>query len=73
MSGGASKSKSKSQSTQSSESFPWIGQQPFLTDVFQGAQGLYNQGLPGFYPGDTFVPFNAVEQGAMDRTMQRGD
>ena len=67
MSGGGSVSKSN----QKSESAPWIGQQPFLTDVFSQAQGLYNQGVPSYYPGAGYVGFNDIQQGAMDATVGR--
>ena len=34
---------------------PWSGQQPYLTDIFQKAQQLYNSGgmAPNYYPGQT--------------------
>ena len=34
---------------------PWAGQQPYLKDVFQQAQNLYNAGgmAPNYYPGQT--------------------
>ena len=34
---------------------PWAGQQPYLQDVFQQAQNLYNSGqmAPDYYPGQT--------------------
>lgn len=34
---------------------PWAGQQPYLNDVFQQAQSLYNAGgmAPNYYPGQT--------------------
>lgn len=34
---------------------PWVGQQPYLKDVFQQAQNLYNSGgmAPNYYPGQT--------------------
>lgn len=34
---------------------PWVGQQPYLKDVFQQAQSLYNAGgmAPNYYPGQT--------------------
>ncbi len=50
---------------------PWIGQQPFLTDVFSQAQGLYNQGTPGYYPGQTYTNFNDIQQQAMGQTLNQ--
>ena len=34
---------------------PWAGQQPYLQDIFQHAQNLYNNGQlsPDYYPGQT--------------------
>lgn len=69
MSGGGSFGSNKSKQT--SESAPWIGQQPFLSDVFGQAQNLYNQGVPGYYPGQTYTNFNPIQQQAMGATMQR--
>lgn len=63
MSAGGSSSESESQSA------PWIGQQPFLTDLYSQAQGFYNQGVPGYYPGATYTPFNDVQQQAMQQTV----
>ena len=69
MAGGFGGSKSKSSSSQSSN--PWIGQQPYLKDVFSQAQNLFNQGPPGYYPGATYTPFNDIQQGAFDATLNR--
>ena len=46
MSGSATYKRNESKN----QNAPWIGQQPFLTDVFSQAQGLYNQGTPGYLP-----------------------
>lgn len=54
-----------------SNSGPWEGQQPFLTDVFQNAQNLYGQGTPEYYPGQTYANFNPVQEQAMNRTLYR--
>lgn len=69
MSGGGSASSSRSR--QESESSPWIGQQPFLTDVFGQAQSLYNRGPAPYYPGQTYADFNDIQQGAMGATLNR--
>jgi hypothetical protein len=34
---------------------PWVGQQPYLTDIFGEAQRLYRQGPMQFYPGQTYA------------------
>ncbi len=67
MSGGASSSKNQ----QKSESSPWIGQQPYLSDVFRKAQGLYNRGPQQYYPGQTYTDFNAIQQDAMGAQLDR--
>ena len=47
--------------TQRSE--PWSASQPYLRDIFSGAQGLYNQGSE-YFPNSTVVPFHGdTEQG----------
>ncbi len=49
-------------STTSSE--PWSGQQPYLTEGFEGAQGLLNTPRE-FYPGDMTVPFSQQTEAAL--------
>lgn len=34
---------------------PWAGQQPYLTDLYQQAQQLYQQGPQQFFPGRTYA------------------
>ena len=34
---------------------PWIGQQPYLTDIYGESQRLYRQGPMEFFPGQTFA------------------
>ena len=34
---------------------PWVGQQPYLTDIFGQAKQLYQQGPQEFYPGRTYA------------------
>lgn len=58
-------------SSSSSDSGPWAGTQPYLKDVYAQAQGLFNQGTPAYYPGQTYTDFNQIQQGAMDATMNR--
>ena len=41
--------------TQTQKSEPWIGQQPYLTDLYQQAQQLYQQGPQQFFPGRTYA------------------
>lgn len=70
--GGAGSSGSTSQSG------PWDGQQPFLTDTFNSAQNLYNNYTPQYYGAQgtslngqdisgqsTVAPFNAAENSSI--------
>lgn len=51
-------------STSTQNSDPWSGQQPYLTGLFQSAQGQYNNYTPQFYPGSTQSSFNPTETAA---------
>lgn len=42
---------------------PWVGQQPYLTDIYGESQRLYNQGPMQFFPGQTYAS-------PSDRTIQ---
>ena len=37
------------------EAVPWSGVQPYLKDFLGDASNLYQQGGPGYYPGQTFA------------------
>ena len=41
--------------TQVQKADPWAGQQPYLTDLYQQAQQLYQQGPQQFFPGRTYA------------------
>ena len=42
---------------------PWVGQQPYLGDIFQQAQQQYQTGQPQYYPGQTVAqPTQATTQ-----------
>ena len=41
--------------TQTQKSEPWIGQQPYLTDLYRQAQTQFQQGPQQFYPGRTYA------------------
>ena len=51
---------------------PWEGQQPYLLDLFGQAQGLYNRGVPEYYPGQTVAPFSDYTQSGINRLYDRG-
>lgn len=69
MSGGGGGAFSRNRS--SSRTGPWAGVQPYLTDVYGEAQGLYRSGVPAYYPGATYTPFNPIQQQAMAAQQQR--
>jgi hypothetical protein len=48
---------------------PWAEQKPYLQQGFQQAAGLYNQGPPAFYPGQTLAGFSPAQQMAQQATM----
>lgn len=58
---------SGSSGTQTSvqKSDPWSGQQPYLTDLFSGAQQQFNNGAE-YFPGSTVVPFSPDTLAGMD-------
>lgn len=64
MSGGGSQT-----TTQSST--PWAGQQPYLEDVFQQSQDLYNQGPQQYYQGNQVAPFSPQTGQAFDMMTQQ--
>jgi hypothetical protein len=41
--------------TQTQKSEPWIGQQPYLTDLYKQAQQQFQAGPQQFYPGRTYA------------------
>lgn len=57
--------------TQTTQSEPWAGQQPYLRDIFRNAQSLYRQGPQEFWPGQTVAPFAPQQMQAMDLTTNR--
>ena len=52
---------------------PWSGQQPYLTDIFQQAQKLYNNGgmAPDYYPGQTVADQSSWTQNALQMQADR--
>lgn len=53
---------------------PWLPLQPYLQRGFQGAQNLYNQGGPSYFPGSTVAQYGADTNSALgmvrDQAMQ---
>ena len=58
-------------STTTQQATPWAAQQPYLRDVFQQAQNLYQQGGQQYYPGDLVAPFAPAQQQAFDLITNR--
>lgn len=52
---------------------PWKGQQPYLKDVFQQSQDLYNSGgmAPDYYAGNTVAPQSQWTQDALQMQADR--
>ena len=52
---------------------PWAGQQPYLLDIFQQAQQLYNAGgmAPNYYPGQTVADQSKWTQDALQMQADR--
>ncbi len=57
--------------TQTTKSEPWSGQQPYLTQGFQGASNIYQAGPAQYYPGQTYAdmsdPTKAGLQGIVNQ------
>lgn len=67
MSGG-----SKGQSTNTiQQSDPWVGQQPYLRDIFGQAQKNYQSAQPQFFPGPTVAPQTAPQIGAQNYALNQ--
>lgn len=50
---------------------PWSGVKPYLISGYKDAQSLYNQGAPGYYPGQTVAPMSSYSKQALDSMAQR--
>ena len=45
---------------------PWSGQQPYMKEIYKGAQDLYSSGAgPSFFPGQTYVNFDPATSSAL--------
>lgn len=60
--------------TQSVNTGPWAGQQPYLTDAFGAAQSNYYGNTKGakYYTGEAVAPFNPAQNSALDTTIGLG-
>jgi hypothetical protein len=72
--GGGGPSVPTGSTTTTSDTAPWIGQQPYLTYGFQQAQNLYNQGGPQYFPGQTLASVAPqTTQAIADQTQRATD
>jgi hypothetical protein len=69
MSGGSQQSGS---TTTVQKADPWSGQQPYLKQGFQGAQNLYENYTPGYYPNSTNAPMNEWQANSLSGIYNRG-
>ena len=67
--GGRVEQSQPSTSTQVTE--PWAAQKPYLTRGFQEAQSQFESDRPAYFPGDTVVGFNPLQQQAQGQMAQR--
>jgi len=67
--GGSSGGSTQTQTVQKAD--PWSEQQPYLKQGFSQAQSIYNQGAPGYYPGQTVAPFSAETEAALGAQTNR--
>jgi hypothetical protein len=50
---------------------PWGPIQPYLKGAFGDAEGIYQQGAPGFFPGQTVADMSGYSRNAYDAMAQR--
>lgn len=50
---------------------PWSGVKPYLIGGYKDAKNLYEQGAPGYYPGQSVAPMSDYTKNALDATAQR--
>jgi hypothetical protein len=58
--------------TTTTNTTPWSGQQPYLTRQFQDASALLDRGAPAYYPNDTYVGFSPAQTAAAEAQYARG-
>lgn len=51
--------------TSTSTGAPWSEQQPYLTDIFGHAKGLYNDSTPQYFPDNTYQTPSSAQQNAL--------
>jgi hypothetical protein len=70
MSGGGAQPAGNTTTTQTQN--PWSGQQPYLTEAFQGANNLYQNYSPQYFPQSTVAPFNPTQKLGLDLSTAYG-
>lgn len=60
---------SRQSGTQTIDNAPWIGQQPYLRDLFQRSQDWLNTGGPQFFPGQTYAGFDPLQNQAQQQAL----
>ncbi len=63
---GSKSTPQQTQQTSQTNMGPWQAQQPYLTDVFNQAQSLYNSPGPQYYQGSTVAPMNAAQNSGLN-------
>jgi hypothetical protein len=59
------------QATTTTNTSPWSGQQPYLTDQFKAAKNLYDTNTPSYFPNSTVAGFSPEQQQAQTLGAQR--
>ena len=54
---------------QTTTSEPWAEQIPYLTQGFDQAKSIYNQGIPDYYPGESLAGFSPAQKAAQQATL----
>jgi hypothetical protein len=65
--GGSSPAPAPQKTTTTAE--PWADQKPFLKTIFKEAEKQYNEAGPEFFPGQTFVPLDPLQDQAQNQLL----
>ena len=63
---------SNDESTTKNKVEPWAPLKPYLMGAAQDAKALYEQGAPGYYPGQATAPMSSYSRQGLDALAQRG-
>lgn len=70
MPGGGSQPSGNTTSVQKAD--PWTGAQPYMKQALAGAQNLYENNTPGYYPNSTNAPMNPWQGNSLQGLYNRG-